>query len=59
MDRFLYLYCKGTWLYSPNIEPEGPAVRMHIAWFLRCSMLETGQKHINFLLVNMGGSNYL
>ena len=32
---------------------------IHIAWFLRCSMLETGQKHINFRFVNMGGSKYL
>ena len=22
MDRFVYTYCKGTWIYSPNIEPK-------------------------------------
>ena len=43
LDKFVYLYCKSMLLYSPNIEPEGHAVCMHLAWFL---MLETG--HINF-----------
>ena len=46
LDSVVYPYCKGTWLYSPNIEPEGHAVRMHIAWFLRYSMLESGQGNI-------------
>jgi len=40
LDRVVYPYCKGTWLYSPKIELEGHAVRMHVAWFLRYSTLE-------------------
>ena len=46
LDRVIYPYCKGTWLYSPNIEPEGHAVRMHVAWLLRYSTLESGQVYI-------------
>jgi len=59
LDKFPYLYCKGMWLYSPNIELEDHEVCMHIAWFLRYSILETGQKHISFWFVKMGGSKYL
>ena len=46
LDRVVYPYCKGTWLYSQNIKPEGHAVRMYIAWFLRYSTLESGQGNI-------------
>ena len=46
LDSVVYLYCRNTWLYSPNIEPEGHAVRMHITWFLRYSTLECGQGNI-------------
>ena len=46
LDRVVYPYCKGTWLYSQNIEPEGHAVRMHVARFLRYSTLESGQGNI-------------
>ena len=42
----VYLYCKSTWLYLQNIKPEGHAVCMHIAWFLRYSSLESGQVYI-------------
>ena len=47
LDRVVYPYCKGTWLHSPNIEPEGHTVRMHVAWLLKYSMVESGQGHIN------------
>ena len=46
LDSVVYPYCKGMWLCSPNIEPEGHAVCMYIAWFLRYSTLESGQGHI-------------
>ena len=46
LDRVVYPYCKGTWLYSQNIKPEGHTVRMHVAWFLRYSTLESGQGNI-------------
>ena len=47
LDKVIYPYCKGTWLYSQNIKPEGHAVRTHITWFLRYSGLEGGQVYIN------------
>jgi len=34
LDSVVYPYCKCTWLYSHNIEPEGQAVRVHVACFL-------------------------
>jgi len=46
LDRVVYPYCKGTWLYSQNIKPEGYAVCMHLAWFLKCSRRESGQVYI-------------
>jgi len=46
MDRVVYPYWKGMWLYSQNIEPEGHAVRVHVAWFLRYSTLQSGQMNI-------------
>ena len=59
LDRVVCPYCKGTWLYSQNIEPEGRAVCMHVAWFLRYSTLESGQGNIKLRVVKMSGSNYL
>jgi len=47
------------WLYLQNIEPEGHAVCMHIAWFLRFSSLESGQVYIELSAVNMDGGYYL
>ena len=51
LDRVVYPYCKGTWLHSQNIEPEGHAVRMHVALFLRYSTLESGKGTLNFELL--------
>ena len=31
LDRVVFPCCKGTWLYSQNIKPEGHAVCMHVA----------------------------
>jgi len=59
LDRVVYPYCKGMWLYSQNIEPEGHAVYMHVVWFLRYSTLNSGQMNIKLWVVNMSGSNYL
>jgi len=47
LDSVVYPYCKGTWMYSQNSEPEGQTVCMHIAWFLRYSTLKSGQGNIN------------
>jgi len=52
-------YCKGIWMYSQNIEPEGHAVRMHVAWFLTYSSLESGQVYIELWAVNIDGGYYL
>ena len=46
-------------LYSQNIKPEGHAVRMHVAWFIMYSRLESGQVYIKLWFVNMGGGYYL
>jgi len=46
LDSVVYSYCMVMWLYMQNIEPEGHAVHMHIAWFLRYSILESGQVYI-------------
>jgi len=46
LDRVVYPYCKGMWLHSQNIEPEGLTVRMHIARFLRYSTLKSGQMNM-------------
>jgi len=59
LDRAVYPYGKDMWLYSQNIEPEGHAVCMHIAWFLRYSSLESGQVYIELSAVKMDGGYYL
>ena len=46
LDRVVYPYRKCKWFYSPNIGPVGHAVRMHIAWFLKYSRLESGKAYI-------------
>jgi len=46
LDSVVYPNCMVMWLYLQNIEPEGHAVCMHIAWFLRYSSLESGQVYI-------------
>ena len=54
--RVVYPYCKGTWLYSQNSEPEGHAVRMHVAWFLRYSTLQSGKGNIKLKFSRLGSS---
>jgi len=46
LDRVVYLYWKGMWLYSQNSEPEGLAVCIHVARFLRYSTLKSGQMNV-------------
>jgi len=45
-DSVVYPYCMVMWLYLQNIAPEGHAVCMHIAWFLKYSSLESGHVYI-------------
>jgi len=45
LDSIVYSYCMVMWLYLQNIEPEGHAVCIHVAWFFRYSSLESRRAH--------------
>jgi len=59
MFTWIVLFIHTAKVHGCTHKPDGHAVHIHVAWFLRYSRLESGYVCIKPWAVNMGGGYYM